>query len=45
MRVPDGVDATDASEYSAERADPTFRELPEPLETEPPGAGGREVRR
>jgi solute:Na+ symporter, SSS family len=40
MRVPDGVDATDESDYTAEREDPTFRELPEPLETEPPGVGG-----
>jgi SSS family solute:Na+ symporter len=40
MRVPEGVDGTDASDYTAEREDPTFRELPEPLESEPPGPGG-----
>jgi SSS family solute:Na+ symporter len=37
MRVPDGVDATDEADYTAEREDPTFRELPEPLEAAPPG--------
>jgi SSS family solute:Na+ symporter len=40
MRVPDGVDATDDTDYTAEREDPTFRELPEPLESAPPGGGG-----
>jgi SSS family solute:Na+ symporter len=38
MRVPEGVDATDEADYTAEREDPTFRELPEPLESAPPGA-------
>jgi solute:Na+ symporter, SSS family len=40
MRVPDGVDATEDRDYTAEREDPTFRELPEPLESAPPGGGG-----
>jgi SSS family solute:Na+ symporter len=40
MRVPDGVDGTAEADYNAEREDPTFRDLPEPLESEPPGAGG-----
>jgi solute:Na+ symporter, SSS family len=40
MRVPDGVDATEDTDYTAEREDPTFRELPEPLESAPPGGGG-----
>ena len=43
MRVADGVDATDETDYTAEREDPTFRELPEPLESAPPGMGA-EVR-
>jgi solute:Na+ symporter, SSS family len=45
MRVPDGVDATEESDYTAEREDPTFRELPEPLDSETPGPAGEEVRR
>jgi solute:Na+ symporter, SSS family len=45
MRVPDGIDGTAESDYTADREDPTFRELPEPLESEPPGAGEREVHR
>jgi SSS family solute:Na+ symporter len=43
MKVDDGVDGTAENDYTAEREDPTFRELPEPLETEPPGAGGGRV--
>jgi len=38
MKVPDGVDGTEDSDYTAEREDPTFRELPDPLESEPSGA-------
>src|SRR3954454_17547401 len=37
MRVAEGVDATDEADYTAEREDPSFRELPEPLEAAPPG--------
>jgi SSS family solute:Na+ symporter len=40
MRVPDGVDGTAENDYTAEREDATFRELPEPLESAPPGGGG-----
>jgi solute:Na+ symporter, SSS family len=36
MRVDDGVDATAESDYTAEREDPTFRDLPDPLASEPP---------
>src|SRR3982751_5703541 len=45
MNVPDGVDGTADSDYTAEREDPTFRELPEPLESEPAGAAEERVRR
>jgi solute:Na+ symporter, SSS family len=38
--VDDGVDGTAANDYTAEREDPSFRELPDPLETAPPGAAG-----
>jgi SSS family solute:Na+ symporter len=38
--VDDGVDGTAANDYTAEREDPSFRELPDPLETAPPGASG-----
>jgi SSS family solute:Na+ symporter len=41
MRVPDGVDGTGQSDYTAEREDPTVRELPDPLESAPPGVTGR----
>jgi solute:Na+ symporter, SSS family len=43
MHVPAGVDGTADTDYTAEREDPTFRELPEPLEAAPPGsaAGAR----
>jgi SSS family solute:Na+ symporter len=37
MRVADGVDGTAESDYTAEREDPTVRDLPEPLESAPPG--------
>src|SRR4051794_5309849 len=45
MKVDDGVDGTADSDYTAEREDPTFRELPEPLESEPAGAAEERVRR
>jgi len=46
MRVPEGVDGTAESDYTAEREDPTFRDLPDPLESAPPGAaGGASARR
>jgi solute:Na+ symporter, SSS family len=38
--VDDGVDGTAANDYTAEREDPSFRELPDPLEAAPPGAAG-----
>jgi SSS family solute:Na+ symporter len=40
MRVPDGVDGTAESDYTAEREDPTVRDLPDPLESVPPGLDG-----
>jgi len=43
MRIPDGIDGTAESDYTAEREDPTFRDLPEPLESAPPGGRGRRV--
>jgi SSS family solute:Na+ symporter len=43
MRVAEGVDGTAETDYTAEREDPTFRDLPDPLESAPPGAAG-EVR-
>ena len=44
--VDGGVDGTAESDYTAEREDPTFRELPEPLESAAPGpAGGGPARR
>ena len=45
MKVPDGVDGTEDTDYTAEREDPTFRELPDPLESEPRGAAEEGVRR
>ena len=33
-------DGTADSAYTAQRDDPTFRELPDPLESAPPGATG-----
>ncbi len=38
--VDAGVDGTAESDYTAERDDPTFRQLPDPLESAPPGAAG-----
>jgi SSS family solute:Na+ symporter len=40
-RVPDGVDGTAETDYTAEREDPTVRDLPDPLESAPPGLAGR----
>src|SRR4051794_27130008 len=37
MKVADGVDATAETDYTAEREDPTVRELPDPLASTPPG--------
>jgi SSS family solute:Na+ symporter len=45
MRVPEGVDGTAETDYTAEREDPSFRDLPDPLSDEPlagpPPAGAR----
>jgi SSS family solute:Na+ symporter len=45
MKVPEGVDGTAETDYTAEREDPTVRDLPDPLSDEPlagpPPAGGR----
>src|SRR5215213_4058537 len=41
MKVPDGVDGTAETDYTAEREDPTVRDLPDPLASAPPGAAGR----
>jgi solute:Na+ symporter, SSS family len=38
--VDPGADGTADTDYTAERDDPTFRELPDPLESAPPGAEG-----
>jgi SSS family solute:Na+ symporter len=42
MKVAEGVDGTAETDYTAEREDPTFRDLPDPLSDEPlagpPGA-------
>ena len=38
--VDPGVDGTADTDYTSERDDPTFRELPDPLESAPPGAAG-----
>jgi SSS family solute:Na+ symporter len=35
VKVADGVDGTAESDYTAEREDPTFRDLPDPLSDEP----------
>src|SRR3954451_17801596 len=40
MRVPDGVDGTAENDYTAEREDPTVRDLPDPLASAPPGLEG-----
>ncbi|MGR7023000.1 monocarboxylate uptake permease MctP [Geodermatophilus sp. URMC 62] len=44
-RVPEGVDGTAEADYTAEREDPTFRDLPDPLESAPPGTGDAGARR
>ena len=41
MKVPDGVDGTAETDYTAEREDPTVRDLPDPLASAPPGLAGR----
>src|SRR5947209_17914745 len=38
MKVADGVDGTADNDYTAEREDPTVRELPDPLASTPSGA-------
>jgi SSS family solute:Na+ symporter len=38
MKVADGVDGTAESDYTAEREDPTVRDLPDPLASSPSGA-------
>jgi SSS family solute:Na+ symporter len=43
MNVPDGVDGTSETDYTAEREDPTVRDLPDPLASTPPGVA-EEVR-
>jgi SSS family solute:Na+ symporter len=43
MKVADGVDGTAETDYTAEREDPSVRDLPDPLASAPPGVGG-EVR-
>jgi SSS family solute:Na+ symporter len=43
MKVADGVDGTAETDYTAEREDPTFRDLPDPLASTPPGAVGEEA--
>jgi SSS family solute:Na+ symporter len=40
MRVADGVDGTAETDYTAEREDPTVRDLPDPLASAPPGLAG-----
>src|SRR5919199_6438581 len=39
MKVADGVDATADTDYTAEREDPSVRDLPDPLASTPPGVG------
>jgi solute:Na+ symporter, SSS family len=39
-KVDDGVDGTADTDYTAEREDPTVRDLPDPLASAPPGASG-----
>ena len=41
MKVADGVDGTAETDYTAEREDPTVRDLPDPLESAPPGVARR----
>jgi SSS family solute:Na+ symporter len=40
MKVDEGVDGTAETDYTAEREDPTFRDLPDPLESAPSGTAG-----
>jgi SSS family solute:Na+ symporter len=40
MKVADGVDGTAETDYTAEREDPTVRDLPDPLASAPPGVAG-----
>jgi SSS family solute:Na+ symporter len=40
MNVAEGIDGTAESDFTAEREDPTVRDLPDPLESAPPGAAG-----
>ena len=44
MKVADGRDGTAETDYTAEREDPTVRDLPDPLATAPPGLQEEEVR-
>jgi len=41
MNVDGGVDGTAETDYTAEREDPTVRDLPDPLASAPPGATTR----
>jgi solute:Na+ symporter, SSS family len=41
MKVDEGVDGTAETDYTAEREDPTVRDLPDPLASEPPGIARR----
>ena len=41
IKVDEGVDGTAETDYTAEREDPTVRDLPDPLASDPPGAGAR----
>jgi SSS family solute:Na+ symporter len=40
MKVADGIDGTAENDYTAEREDPTVRDLPDPLASAPPGLAG-----
>jgi SSS family solute:Na+ symporter len=40
MNVPEGVDGTSENDFTAAREDPTVRDLPDPLESAPPGVEG-----
>jgi solute:Na+ symporter, SSS family len=41
MRVDEGVDGTAETDYTAEREDPTVRDLPDPLASAQPGMDGK----
>ncbi|HEV7188595.1 MAG TPA: sodium:solute symporter [Blastococcus sp.] len=45
MKVADGVDGTAETDYTAEREDPTVRDLPDPLASAPPGLAGEAAAR